>query len=392
MYISRTVEKKILELQKQYPIITITGPRQSGKTTLCLNLFKDKKYVSFEDIENIHIFKLDPKGFLENYSDGAIFDEVQRVPEIFSYLQTIVDLKGKNGLFILTGSQQFELLSKITQSLAGRVAIVRLLPFSFREAYTNSMDISIEEVVYTGFYPRIFKEKLNPTQMYSFYVSTYLERDVRQLVNVKDISLFEIFLKICAGRTGQILNYSAISNECGVDIKTVKKWLSVLEASYIIKILRPYYRKLNKRLIKAPKLYFLDTGLICYLLGIKTPEQVRFHPLFGNIFESFVFSEIVKCYYNSIEELNLYFYRDYKGNEVDLVVDEVINLSLIEIKSAKTVNKEFFKNFEYFMKEGYNIKNSALIYGGDENKKIKDYQIISWKYIEEFIKSLLLSA
>lgn len=385
MYINRNVEKQLLTLVNQYPVISITGPRQSGKTTLCLNMFKDKKYVSFEDIENRHLFNSDPKGFLENYSDGAIFDEVQKVPEIFSYIQTIVDLKDKNGLFILTGSQQFELFSKISQSLAGRVAIITLLPFAFNEAYNDINEAQLEQVIFKGFYPRIFKENLNITQHYSFYVTTYLERDVRQLINVKDLSLFDIFLRICAGRSGQILNYSSISNECGIDIKTVKNWLSVLEASYVIKILKPYYKNINKRLIKAPKLYFLDSGLLCYLLGIKNIEQLKFHPLFGNIFETFIFSEILKTYYNNVLEPNLYFYRDYKGNEIDIVVDDVSAISQIEIKSAKTVNMDFFKNFKLLSDSGVKIKDSILIYGGNENRKIKNYRIISWKNIESAI-------
>lgn len=251
MIIARNVADKVRRFASQYPVVTITGPRQSGKTTLCRMLFGDKQYVSLEDIDERQYAEKDPRGFLNRFPGGAVIDEIQRVPDLLSYIQTMVDEKQKDGLFIITGSQQSELLERISQSLAGRTALVRLLPFSYDEIYGNkdASSRSLEQVLYTGFYPRIFDKQLNPTEAMLFYVNTYVERDLRLLINVQDLSKFEIFLKLCAGRTGQILNLSALGNDAGINHATVKRWISVLEASYIVKLLRPYYKNFNKRLI-----------------------------------------------------------------------------------------------------------------------------------------------
>jgi len=381
MYIKRNLEKQILSLSKLYPVVTITGPRQSGKTTLCQKLFKNKLYISLEDPNNRDFAEKDPKTFLEQSKNGLIIDEIQRVPELMSYIQTIVDKKKQKGLYILTGSQQFELMATLTQSLAGRTAIIKLLPFCYDEIYTKS-NPTIENVLYKGFYPKIHAEKLNPTTELAFYVNTYIERDVRLITNIKNLKTFETFLRICAGRTGQLLNYANISNDLGIDIKTVKAWLAILEASFIIRIVPPYYKNMNKRLVKSPKLYFIDTGLCCYLLGIKKPEQLTGHPLLGSIFETYVFSELFKSIYNKVENDNLYFYRDHRGNEVDVVFDMVTSLTQLEIKLSKTVTSNVFKGLNFLLRQSeYTIDKSYLVYGGDKTFYRNNINIISWRNI-----------
>jgi len=303
---------------------------------------------------------------------------------LMSYIQTLVDEKNKASLFILTGSQQFDLMETMTQSLAGRSAIVNLLPLSYDEAYQNNSDkIVLDEVLFKGFYPRIFDKNLDPSEAMQFYVNTYVERDLRRLINIKDLSPFEIFLKLCAGRTGQILNLSSLGNDCGVNHNTVKSWISVLEASFIIKLLRPYYRNFNKRLIKAPKLYFLDTGLASFLLGITKADQMFSHPLKGAIFETYVFSELLKARYNRGKADNLYYFRDSKGNEVDVICDNGNSLSQIEIKSGQTVNSDYFKGLEYFSGLSDIPVESSLIYGGTQSYTRNNVQVVGWQSISE---------
>lgn len=382
--IKRKLSQKILQLARQYPVVTITGPRQSGKTTLCKMLFKNKKYVSLEDIDQRNFALQDPRGFLDRLPQGGIIDEVQRVPDLLSYIQTIVDDRQKEGFFILTGSQQFELLESVSQSLAGRTAMVKLLPFTCSEAYGQKLRPSqFDTVLYTGFYPRIFDKKLNPTEAMSFYANTYVERDLRQLINVKDLSRFEVFLKLCAGRTGQIVNFSSIGNDCGINYGTIKSWISVLEASYIIKLLRPYYKNFNKRLVKSPKLYFLDTGLACFLLDIQNEKQLASHPLRGPLFESFVVSEMLKARFNKCQTDNLYYFRDNIGNEVDIILDHGINVDQIEIKSGQTIGSELFKGLKYFSGLNRDVKNSYLVYGGKESYDREKIKVTSWIDIEK---------
>ncbi|RJP78479.1 MAG: ATP-binding protein [Desulfobacteraceae bacterium] len=386
MIIKRDVSEKVLQYAGQFPIITITGPRQSGKTILSRELFAEKPYVSLEDIDERLFAQNDPRGFLGRFPDGAIIDEVQRAPDIISYIQTIVDNRKKDGMFILTGSQQFELMERISQSLAGRTALVRLLPFSLNEAYSSFRDLpSVDEVLYTGSFPRIFDKKLDPTEAMQFYVNTYIERDLRKLINIKDLSKFEIFLKLCAGRSGQILNYSSLGNDCGVNHNTVKSWLSVLEASYLIKLLQPYYRNYNKRLIKAPKLYFLDTGLACFLLNIVNQDQLSSHPLKGALFETFVMTEILKKRFNSGKTDHLYFFRDNSGNEVDLICDYGEEVKAIEIKSGQTVAEDFFKGLLYFAKLHGKELESHIIYGGNQTYKRNQVKVVGWKDLKDKI-------
>ncbi len=377
--IEREISDNIMQYAKQYPVITITGPRQSGKTTLCKYLFKQKPYVSLENLDERSFAIQDPRGFLNRFPNGAILDEIQRTPELLSYIQQIVDDKNKEGMFIITGSHQFELLNSINQTLAGRTALVKLLPFSMKEIKPIIKDKNIDEIIFTGFYPRIYDKKLNPAQALAFYVNTYIERDVREIENIKNLSIFEMFLKLCAGRTGQIINYSSLGNDCGVSYHTIKNWLSVLEASYIIKLLKPYYKNFNKRLIKSPKLYFIDTGLCCNLLGISKKEHVEYHPLKGAFFENLVISEILKNRYNQGNMDNLYYYRDKQGNEVDLILDYGYTVEQFEIKSGQTINNDYFKGINYFKKINKDMRKSHIIYGGDETYTRSEVAITGWK-------------
>lgn len=382
--IPREAASKALQLAAQYPVLTITGPRQSGKTTLCRMIFGDKDFVSLEDIDERQFAQHDPRGFLGRFQKSVVIDEVQRVPDLLSYIQTIVDARQEEGLFILTGSQQFGLLENISQSLAGRTALLRLLPFRMNEVYrTGDRIISLDEVLYTGFYPRIFDKNQNPTEAMSFYVGTYVERDLRLMINVKDLSKFEVFLKMCAGRTGQVINLSSLGNDCGVNHATVKNWLSVLEASYIVKMMRPYFRNFNKRLVKAPKLYFLDTGLAAFLLDIQNARQMAVHPLRGALFESMVVSELLKCRFNAGKTDNLYYFRDNVGNEIDVICDHGIHLDALEIKSGQTVAKDFFKGIEYLAKLTDAIRDSYIVYGGDKTYTRNNVRVVSWMSMED---------
>jgi len=380
--IPRELIEKTIQMARQYPVVTITGPRQSGKTTLCRMVFPDMAYASLEDLDQREYARQDPRGFLNRFPQGAVLDEIQRAPELLSFIQTIVDQQNKEGFFILTGSQQFELLETISQSLAGRTALVRLLPFSLKEAYGADLKkAGLDQVLYTGFYPRIFDKGLNPTEAMGFYVSTYVERDLRMLINIRDLSQFEIFLKLCAGRTGQIMNLSSLGNDCGVNHNTVKSWLSVLEASYIIKLLRPYYKNFNKRLIKSPKLYFLDTGLACFLLDIHNPNQLATHPLRGALFESFIVAELLKRRFNTVQTDNLFYFRDNIGNEVDIIWDRSPQPIPVEIKSGQTISRDAFKGLDYFNKLAGGTDSTYLIYGGDESYTRQSVRVTSWRDI-----------
>lgn len=379
MMIERQLSKKIKHLAKKMPILAIVGPRQSGKTTLVKYLFKSKPYVSFENSDVREHASNDPRDFLGRYPRGAIFDEAQRAPELFSYLQGIVDEKDKPGMFILTGSQHFLLIEKVTQSLAGRVAILELLPFSLKEL-SKSFKYSIDDVIFKGLYPRIYDKNLNPVDWYADYIEAYLERDVRQITNIKDLSTFKKFLSLCAGRVGQLLNLSSLAIECGITHTTAKDWISILEASFIVYLLQPHHKNFNKRVVKMPKIYFYDTGLVCSLLNIENKEQLSTYPLRGNIFETFIMSELLKQRFNKGLRSNLYFWRDKTGHEIDCIVESGASLTPVEIKSGKTITSEMFKNIEYWKKiSGKNNEASYLIYGGSSNQKRNGVNILSWK-------------
>ncbi|MFH1838056.1 MAG: ATP-binding protein [Candidatus Kuenenbacteria bacterium] len=381
--INRIIGNKIKKLALKFPVVFLIGPRQSGKTTLVRNIFPKLDYVSLEDLDTRDFALRDPKGFLASFRKGVILDEVQRVPNIFSYIQTIVDEKNVSGQFILTGSQNILLQENLSQSLSGRVAILKLLPLSFEELKNTQKKInSIEQYLFNGFYPRIYDKKITANDWYPNYIQTYIERDVRLIKNIGNLSAFQKFIKMCAGRIGQILNLSSLGNECGISHNTAKSWLSVLESSYIVFLLKPYYKNFNKRLIKMPKLYFYDTGLACSLLGIQNEKQLSTHYLKGGLFESFVISEIFKKQFNSGAEPSCYYWRDKSGNEIDCLIEEGGKLLQIEIKAGKTISSDFFSGLQYWKKiVGKNNTNFSVIYGGDIDQKRTDVKIINWKNI-----------
>jgi len=369
-------------MAEKFPVIAITGPRQSGKTTLCKKLFRDYSYVSLENPDVRNFAETDPKGFMEEYNNKIIIDEVQNVPELFSYIQGVVDETDQTGQFILTGSQNFLLLEKISQSLAGRVYLYHLLPFSYNEIYSK-FNPSLLSSIFKGGYPRMYDKQIDPIDFFPSYVQTYLERDVRSILNVKDITLFSNFLKICAGRIGQLFNSSSISNELGVDHKTVKRWLTLLEASFVLFRLQPWHVNFNKRLVKSPKIYFYDTGLACHLLGLKKQEEINTHFANGSLFENYVITEHIKNTWNQGNSLSSYFWRDSKGKEIDLLIEKGKQLKIVEIKSSKTIRHNFFNGVNYFEKiaHGYSIQKH-IVYGGNEMRKQFDTQILPWNKIE----------
>jgi uncharacterized protein len=378
--IPRTLEDKLKEVAKKYPVVLLTGPRQSGKTTLCRRVFPKKDYVSFENPDVREFAQSDPKGLLEKYPQGAVFDEIQRVPELLSYIQGIVDERNKEGMYILTGSQNILLLKSVQQSLAGRVAILKLLPFSYHEIASLVEGFSLDKILYTGGFPRIFDKKLNPTETMRNYVESYVERDVRQIINVKNLSSFQRFLKLCAGRIGQILSLSSIGNDAGVSHTTVREWLSVLQASYIVYLLPAYYRNFNKRIVKSPKLFFYDVGLAAYLLGIDGPQYVSRDSLRGNLFENFVLIEMLKHFWAQARQAPLYYFRDNVGNEVDLLLAQGDRVVGVEFKAGQTINSEWFKSLEYLKKVmGDNVIARAVVYGGQESQKRTAFSIYSYK-------------
>ena len=386
--ISRIAEKTIRNLLRGFPIVTLTGPRQSGKTTLARAVFKNKPYASLEEPDLRQAASEDPRSFLARFPKGAVLDEVQRCPGILSYLQTRVDTDGRMGLYILTGSQQFGLMSGITQSLAGRTAFVELLPFATRELTgAGKLPANIDAMMLTGGYPPIYDRALEPASWYSAYVTAYVERDVRQMLQIHELETFQRFVRLCAGRTGQLLNFSSLATECGITHNTAKAWISVLEASYLIFFLRPHSVNFNKRMIKMPKLYFYDAGLAAWLLGIRTTEQIITHPLRGNIFETFIISELIKSKLNFGEKPSFFFWRDSNGNEVDLIVEQGINLMPIEIKSGRTLTHEAFAGLEKWRTlAGKKAVLPALIYGGDESYTQKGIKVIGWKECGQLLK------
>lgn len=389
VYIHRTAEKSFRELIRQYPVVAVTGPRQSGKTTLVRHACPDKPYVLFEDLDVREFASADPRGFLQQYPDGAIFDEVQRCPEIFSYLQGIVDQDPRPGLFVLTGSQQFGLASGITQSLAGRAALLRLLPFSLSALEgADRMPESLDGLLYSGCYPPIHDRGYEPSTWYGNYVRTYIERDVRQLVNVRDLGQFQRFLRLCAGRTGQLVNLSSLAADCGLSHNTIRAWITVLEASYLIALLPPFHRNFNKRLVKTPKLYFLDPGLAAWLLGIHQVEHLVGHPLYGALFETWVVSECLKGRWHRGLESNLFFWRDRSGLEVDLIIERGQELMPIEIKSGRTVVPEFFRSLQRWRHLADTPVNPVLVYGGKMRQQRGDCLVLPWFELGGFARQL----
>ncbi len=385
--IKRDLEKTIFDLLDGFPIVTITGPRQSGKTTLAQSIFHGKPYLSLEDPDVRRMALDDPRAFLNQLPDGGVLDEVQRAPELFSYLQSRVDADGRMGLFLLTGSQQFGLMSKVVQSLAGRTAFVELLPFSIKELNRAALvSKNLDEMLFKGSYPPLYDRSLSPSQWLAAYTTAYVERDVRQLLKIQDLNSFQRFVMLCAGRSGQILNLLSLANECGITHNTAKAWVSILEASYILFQLRPHFTNFNKRLIKSPKLYFYDTGLVCWLLGIREFGQLASHPLRGSIFETFIVSEIMKSRLNAGGSARLHFWRDSNGNEVDVIADVGTQLMPIEIKSGQTLNRDFFTGLERWTNlAGSQATSPTLIYGGMEEGTRKGVNIYGWNAVAQVI-------
>ena len=394
--IPRTLEASLHKAAKNYPAITVTGPRQSGKTTLVRHAFPDHDYISLEDPEQRAYALDDPRGFLARFSDGVVLDEVQRTPDLFSYIQTIVDNEDRPGRFILTGSQNFLLLKNISQTLAGRCSVQHLLPFSLDElnGYTplpideigvtmsgsrSAPPRSLNETLFTGFYPRIHDKNLEPQDWLRNYYQTYLERDVRDLVKVGDLEAFRRFMALCAGRCGQLLNLNSLAADCGITHTTARRWLSVLEASFLVILLRPHFRNFKKRLVKTPKLYFLDAGLLCYLLRIREPEELSLHGARGSVFECFVVAELYKRALHAGREPDLYFWRDSTGHEVDVLVERDSAQTPLEIKSGQTVAADFFKGLDYWRKlANENEQAAALIYGGDQSYVRRGTAVYTW--------------
>jgi len=385
MNVQRTIVDSIIELLGKYPVVALTGPRQSGKTTLLKNAFPNYKYVSLEKPDVREFATKDPNAFLKQYSENVIIDEAQRVPSLFSYIQTIVDDSGKMGQFILSGSQNFQLMQSITQSLAGRVALFQLLPLDFQELKSeNILEVDPLSALIKGFYPAIYDRNIEPSTFYYNYVQTYVQRDVSELIELKNISLFKKFLRLLASRVGQLVNYNSLANDCGVSQPTIKSWITALESSYLVFTLQPYFENIGKRLIKTPKIYFYDTGLLSYLLGIKRAEDLLTHSLKGNLFENMMIAEYVKRMYHSNLLHDIWFWRDVAGNEIDMLYLDNGKFHLFEIKSSETILNEQFKGLAYFETTHPSATFAKhLVYAGNENQERTQARVLSWRKFGE---------
>jgi len=386
--IPRHIQPELLNLLEEYPVVTVLGPRQAGKTTLVRHGLPAHQYSNLEHPETRQFAIDDPKAFLAQFKGDVILDEIQRVPELLSYIQVIVDEEQRNGQFVLTGSHQLALREAIAQSLAGRTSILNLLPFSISEL----SDVGIlferpEEYIYQGFLPRIYDQDQRPTQAYSNYYQTYVERDIRQLINLKDFSLFEKFMKLLAGRAGQLMDYTSLANDVGVNAKTIKHWLSILEASFVVYKLSPYFENFGKRAIKSPKYYFVDTGLLAFLLGIETPGQVARDPLIGQMFENLVVIEALKARANQGGLANLYFFRDNHGNEADILYQKGRELIPIEIKSASTYRPDLLKGLRKIMGLSPTIEHAYLVYSGDFMALSDDIRALKYDQVGEIFSA-----
>jgi len=393
MHIKRELTDKIIEAAQEYPVIAIVGPRQSGKTTLAQIIFSNHSYISLEDFDIRERAKADPRKFLEEIPSfsGVILDEIQHVPELLSYMQTIVDREKKKGFFIVTGSQNFLVDEAITQTLAGRMVVLTLLPLSLSELEKASLlPEKMEVLIYKGFYPRAHAENITIDRLYSNYIRLYIERDVRQIKNVADLNVFQRFMRLCAGRIGQLLNVTSLSNDCGINVSTVNAWLSLLQASYVIVLLQPYYENFGKRLIKAPKLYFIDTGVACSLLKIHSAQELSDHYLRGNLFESFIIIDLLKQQYNLEQQPSIYFWRDTSGHELDCIIDSPRYSIPVEIKSGQTIATDFFKELSFWQEKTGQPDDALryLIYGGYENQKRTKVHVVSWKSAGNLIKKI----
>ncbi|MDF1654868.1 MAG: ATP-binding protein [Coxiellaceae bacterium] len=387
MSIKREMSGELLSMASSYPVVTVVGPRQSGKTTLVKACFPDLPYVNLESIDKQQAALEDPQGMIEAYAEtGAIFDEIQNVPQLLSCIQVVVDAQDKKGQFILTGSHQLDLHQAITQSLAGRTALLSLLPLTIAETKQLGEVFSLDEYILQGFYPRIYRDKLNPTKMYRQYVQTYVERDVRKIINIKDLQQFQVFIRLCAARVGQMINYSNIANEMGVSYHTVKQWLSVLEATFIIYRLPPYYANINKQLVKSPKLYFYDVGLATYLMKLEDIDQVFHNAAHGALMENLCINELIKTRLNKGLDPNLFYYRDSQGCEVDVLYQQGDKLIPIEIKAGKTYQQRFSKGIDKLREYlGDKLGQGYVVYAGEHEQNIRLNQLINFERVSEIV-------
>lgn len=380
--IQRTIAKHIVSASKKFPLIGLIGPRQSGKTTLAKALFPSYTYISLENLDHRTFAQQDPRGFLTTYYDHCIFDEIQKVPELFSYLQEISDQKGV-GRYILTGSQNFLLHKHISQSLSGRIALFTIFPFSIDELKNANISYDDPEAyMYTGMYPPIYDRAIAPARWYPNYVQTFIERDIRDLLRITQLSTFQVFVKLCAGRIGQMLNLSSLARDCGITHNTARAWLSLLETSYIVYLLRPYYQNFTKRLVKMPKLYFYDTGLASSLLGIQSASQLSSHYLLGALFENFILTEYLKYKANTLSGVEYYYWRDKVGHEIDILAEQGSVLSAIEVKSGKTITTDYTKHLSYFQSiyaDPHRRLVSRVVYAGEQKQHRADVKITNWK-------------
>jgi Predicted ATPase (AAA+ superfamily) len=392
--ISRDLKTILLEYAR-FPVVAVLGPRQSGKTTLVIETFKNHTYTSLEDPKTREMAEADPEKFLRLHENkyGVIIDEFQNVPKILSVIQGEVDAKKRAGYFVLTGSHNFLMNQAISQSLAGRVGILTLFPLSLHEMNVNNLmeGKSADEIIFSGFYPRIYAEQFPPTQLYPSYIQTYIERDVRQLSNIGDLNTFKKFVKLCAGRVGQILNLSELASACGMSLPTIQRWLSILEASYIVFLLQPYANNFSRRVIRHPKLYFYDTGIVCNLLDIESPERLAIDRLRGSIFENFIIADLYKQYANLGKQPPLYFWRDKNGTiEVDCIIEDGRTLYPIEIKSGESIALDYFSNLKKWNALAQSAElplgSSYIVYGGERSQGWEDWATVGWKDVGSFVQ------
>jgi len=374
--IEREITPHLTRLFEQYPFVTITGPRQSGKTTLCRSAFPNLAYANLEAPDQRQFAESDPRGFLAQLGEGAIIDEIQHVPDLLSYLQVLADERRQSSLFVLTGSEQIQLSNAINQSLAGRTALLRLLPFSLAERQRIGASLVIDEMLHSGFYPRILDQRLEPHQALGDYFETYVERDVRRMGEIRNLSSFRRFVRLCAGRVGQLVNLSALGADAGVSHTTAREWLTLLEAGYVVFQLPPYHANIRKRLVKSPKLYFYDVGLASYLIGIEQADQIVTHPLRGALFENLVVAEVLKHRFNQGRQSNLSFFRDSRGLECDLFYETPHGIGALEIKSGATVASDYFTSLHRVAALIPDITSKAVIYGGETRQTRSDAEAV----------------
>ena len=388
--ILRKLTPHIKKMLGKFPVVSITGPRQSGKTTLLQNAFPDYSYYNLERLDHRELIISDPIGFLKNGGTKIIFDEAQNMPELFSYIQVISDERNMTGQYILSGSQSFLLNHQISQTLAGRVNVNHLFPFDITELKLIK-NLNINQIILNGFYPRLYDKHIEPTDFYPSYLETYIQRDVRTLKGIENLNAFSRFLGLCAGRIGQVLNLTSLANDTGIAVNTAKAWLSLLEASFIIYQIQPYYKNFSKRLIKSPKLYFYDTGVACSLLKLTDPEMINTHYLYGSLFENLVITEILKSQCHSGKRPSVYYWRESNGAEIDCIIEQGNNEILaLEIKGGQTFTKDYLKNLRNFAKNEDRLKiNKAIVYAGEQSTNIKDVQLIPWSMLSSKINELI---